>query len=176
MPLGQNPNQSAVPDANADGSVKLLPCPGQIRHVSHSVFADSAAPSGSARSESEEDRKDRVRQGLDRDREEPGFYQGYGWHRGPLPVGPVRRASRDPNQDSQHSNQQRGAHQRNDPDEPCLFHSYTGCLKGHSCEYSHLIHADQVRRKDQIVVLEVSEFKGLSSTGEAVHTKVTKSP
>ena len=31
--------------------------------------------------------------------------------------------------------------------EPCLFHSYhaSGCLKGDRCEYSHLIHADQVQ-------------------------------
>ena len=29
--------------------------------------------------------------------------------------------------------------------DPCLFHSYTkSCAKGHRCEYSHSIHADQV--------------------------------
>ena len=29
--------------------------------------------------------------------------------------------------------------------EPCLFHSYASCLKGDRCEYSHLIHADQIQ-------------------------------
>ena len=29
--------------------------------------------------------------------------------------------------------------------EPCLFHSYQGCLKGDQCEYSHLTHADQIQ-------------------------------
>ena len=51
----------------------------------------------------------------------------------PRPVG-LQPPARDPKSGS--------ADHRN---EPCLFHSYQSCLKGDHCEYSHLIHADQIQ-------------------------------
>ena len=56
----------------------------------------------------------------------------------PRPVGlqsPARDLQRDPKSGSAEDHR----------NEPCLFHSYQGCLKGDQCEYSHLIHADQIQ-------------------------------
>lgn len=152
------PNQSAVPGAyslwNGDGFVKPFPWPGWIRHVNDGVVADSWTPSGSTTSEPDKDRKDQqVQRGMDLRDREPGFtgYRGYCGHPGPVPVGRLgvpEAAQASASGDPHHSNQQQTA-QRNDSNEPCLFHSYAGCLKGRFCEYSHLIHADKVRRRDQ---------------------------
>ena len=52
----------------------------------------------------------------------------------PRPVG-LQSPARDPKSGSVEDHR----------NEPCLFHSYQGCLKGDQCEYSHLIHADQIQ-------------------------------
>ena len=54
----------------------------------------------------------------------------------PRPVG-LQSPARDPKSGSAEDHR----------NEPCLFHSYLyqGCLKGDQCEYSHLIHADQIQ-------------------------------
>eukprot|EP00435_Cladocopium_sp_Y103_P037082 s775_g9.t1 len=59
----------------------------------------------------------------------------------PDPVGLRPVGLQSPPRDPSHSNED--DHRK----DPCLFHSYheSGCLKGDRCEYSHLIHADQVQ-------------------------------
>eukprot|EP00435_Cladocopium_sp_Y103_P060560 s167_g22.t1 len=67
----------------------------------------------------------------------------------PVPVGvrPVGLQSPPTNPTSNQDHQNDTIPNQDHRDDPCLFHSYheSGCLKGDRCEYSHLIHADQVQ-------------------------------
>ena len=170
--------QYLVPRAYGMGMVlsSHSPWPGWIRHVNDGVVADSWAHSGSTTSEPDQ----QVQRGMDLRDRKPGFtgYRGYCGHPGPVPVGRLgvpEAAQASAWRDSNHSSQQQTAHQRNDPNEPCLFHSYIGCLKGRFCEYSHLIHADKVRRRDQncCSLSYRNYFQGYPPGRKTVHIKST---